>query len=97
MKFFNFLVVTFNLNDETYTKPNNEMKYVHKNSNHPPSVIRQIPLSIESRLSILSFNVKIFQESIPPYQKALQILAIEHTHLKGPENDNNSTNIIKIK
>ena len=62
------LDVTFNLNDGTYKpyiKPNNKIKYIHKNSNHPPSVIRQIPLSIESRLSTLSFNEKIFQETTP--------------------------------
>ena len=47
MKVVNYLDVTFNLNDGTYkpyTKPNNEIKYIHKNSNPPPSVIRQIPL-----------------------------------------------------
>ena len=82
MKVVNYLDVTFSLNDGTYkpyTKPNNEIKYIHKNSNHPPSVIRQIPLSIESRLSTLSFNEKIFQEAVPPYQKAFKILAID-TH-----------------
>ena len=68
MKIVNYLYVTFNLNDRTYkpyTKPNNEIKYIHKNSNHPPSVIRRIPLSIESRLSTLSFNEKIFQVAVP--------------------------------
>ena len=82
MKVVNYLDVTFNLNDGTYkpyTKPNNEIKYIHKNSNHPPSVIRQIPLSIESRLSTLSFNEKIFQEAVPPYQKALQNSGYRHT------------------
>ena len=49
-----------------------KIKYINKNSKHPPSVIQQIPLSIESRLSTLSFNEKIFQEAVPPYQKALQ-------------------------
>ena len=75
MKVLNYLDVTFNLNDGTYkpyTKPNNEIKYIHKNSNNPSSVIQQIPLSLESRLSTLSFNEKIFQEAVPPYQKALQ-------------------------
>ena len=50
MRVVNYFDVTFNLNDETYktyTKPNNEIKYIHRNSNHPPSVIRQILLSIE--------------------------------------------------
>ena len=98
MKVVNYLDVTFNLSDGPYTKPNNEIKYIHKNSNHPPSVIRQISLSIESRLSILSFNEKIFQEESPPYQKALQNSGYRHTlTYKRPENDNNSTNINKIK
>ena len=50
MKIVNYLDVTFNLNDGTYkpyTKPNNEIKYTHKDSNYPPSFIWQIPLSIE--------------------------------------------------
>ena len=69
MKVVNYLDVTIDLNDGTYrlyTKPNNKIKYIHKNSNHPPSVIRQIPLSIESRLSTLYFNEKVFQEAVPP-------------------------------
>ena len=63
-----------------------------------PSVIRQIPLSIESRLSTLSFKEKIFQEASPPYQKALQSSGYRHTPTyELPENNNNSTNINKIK
>ena len=75
MKIVDHLDVTFNLKDGTYkpyTKPNNEITYVHKDSNHPPSTIRQIPLSIEPGLSTLLFNEKLFQEAVPSYQKALQ-------------------------
>ena len=82
MKVVNFLDVTFNVNNGTYkpyTKPKNEIKDIHKNSNHSPNVIRQIPLSIESRLSSLSFNEKIFQEALPAYQNHYKILAID-TH-----------------
>ena len=89
MKIVNYLDVTFNLNDGTYkpyTKPNNEIKYIHKNSNHPPSVIRQIPLSIESRLSTLSFNEKIFQEAVTLTKKHCKILAIDtHSSIKVPK------------
>ena len=84
MEVVNYLDVTFNLNDGTYkayTKPNNKIKYIHKNSNHPPSVILQIPLSIESRLSTLSFNKKIFQEPVSPYQKALQNSGYRHSYI----------------
>ena len=101
MKVASYLDVSFNSNNGTYkpyTKPNNEIKYINKNSNHPPSVIRKIPLSIESRLSTLSFNEKIFQEAVPPYQKALQNsgyrLTLTYKRLK---NDNNRTKINKIK
>ena len=101
MKIVNDLDVTFNLSDGTYKlyiKRNNEVKYIHKNSIHPPSVIQQIPISIESRLSTLSFNEKIFQEASPLYQKELQNSGYRHTlTYKRPENDNNSTNINKIK
>ena len=82
MKVVNYLDVTFNLNGGTYKpyiKPNNEFKYINKNSNHPPNVIRQISLSIESKLSTLPFNEKIFQEAVLPYQKALQNSAYRHT------------------
>ena len=43
MKIVSYLDVTFNLNDGTYkpyTKPNNEIKYLQEDSNHPLSVIR---------------------------------------------------------
>ena len=62
MKVVNYLDVTFNLNDGTYkshTNSNNEIKYIHKNSNW------QIPLCTESSLSTLSFNEKIFHEAVP--------------------------------
>ena len=53
LKIVNYLYVTFNLSNATYQsfcKPNNKIAYVHKESNHPPFILREIPLSIESRL-----------------------------------------------
>ena len=98
MKVVNYLDVPLNLNDgihKPYTKPNNEIKYIHKNAR---SVIRKIPLFIESRLSTLSFNKKLFQEAVPSYQKALQNSGYRHTlTCKRPKNDNNNTNINKVK
>ena len=72
-----YLDVTLNLLNNTYksfSKPNNEINYIHKESNHPPSIIKQIPFSIESRVSSLSSNEKIFNESTPIYQEALKNL-----------------------
>ena len=51
LKISDNLDVILNLNNETYRpyhKPSNELTYVHKNSNYPPNIIKQIPLSIET-------------------------------------------------
>lgn len=77
----NFLDVTFNLSDSTfrpYHKPNDEISYIHSESNHPPSIIKQLPISIESRLSKLSSNETIFKESLQPYQNALNKSGFKH-------------------
>ena len=59
MKIVNYLDVTLNLNDESYRpykKPNEETNYIHVNSDHPPSILKQLPKSIEKRLSSLSLS-----------------------------------------
>ena len=56
MKIVNYLDVTLNLNDGSYRpykKPNEETNYIHVNSDHPPSILKQLPKSIEKRLSSL--------------------------------------------
>ena len=75
MKTVNYLDVTLDLTNGVYRpfhKPDNEINYIHKDSNHPPSIIKQIPLSIETRLSNLSANENIFNEATPHYEQALQ-------------------------
>ena len=50
MKLVNCLDATLNLNNSNYKphhKPDNEILYIHKNSNHPLSILNQIPTSIE--------------------------------------------------
>ena len=70
-----YLDVTLNLlNNKPFSKPNNEISYIHKESNHPPSIIKQVPFSIESRLSSLSWSEKIFNEYTPIYQGTLKNL-----------------------
>ena len=68
MTVVNHLDFTFNLNDGTYwpyQKPDNIIQYIHIESNHPPNIIKQIPKTIEKRLSQLSSNEEIFNESEP--------------------------------
>ena len=71
MKIMNYLDVTLNLDDGTfrpYHKPNDEIVYIHSESNHPPSIIKQLPISIESRLCNISSSKEIFDESVKVYQ-----------------------------
>ena len=67
MKTVNYLDVTLNLENSTYRpyqKENNQIKYINIESNHPPSIIKQLPLSIESRLSSLTSSEEIFNDSV---------------------------------
>ena len=65
-KSVDFLDVTLDLDTETYQpykKPKSEIKYIQKNSNHPPYIINQIPKSIALRLLDISSNKEIFMKS----------------------------------
>ena len=71
----NYLDITLNLNDGSYCpyrKPSEETNYIHINSDHPSSIIKEIPRSIEKRLSILSSSKDIFQELAIYYEKCLK-------------------------
>ena len=43
MKIVNYLDVTLNLNDGSY-RPNEETNYIHVNSDHPTSILKQHPI-----------------------------------------------------
>ena len=76
LKIADYLDATLNLLNnsyKTFSTPNNEINYkTHKESNHPPSITKQVPISIESRLSSLSSNEKTFNESAPINQEVLK-------------------------
>ena len=55
-----------------YRKPNSEPLYVNINSNHPPTVLKQIPKGIAKRLSTISSNEEVFQSAAREYEKALK-------------------------
>ena len=64
----NFLDVTFNLKSRKYwpyRKPNDQALYIHQQSNHPPSIKKQIPSMLANRLSLLSCNQDEFYKAIP--------------------------------
>ena len=74
LKTVDFLDVVFDLESETYRpfiKPNNYPLYVHKLSNHPPSVTKNIPAGVNKRLSSISSDEKMFETAAPMYTEAL--------------------------
>ena len=74
-KVVNFLDVTFNLTNGCYKpfmKPNNKLSYVHQQSNHPPALLKNIPLNINKRLISIASSKEVLNKSIAPYQKALK-------------------------
>ena len=105
-KIVNFLDVTLNLANGTYlpyTKPNNIPLYIHKKSNHPPQIIKNIPLSINKRLSEISCDEASFNKAAPLYQKALDTSGYTHclkfstppaSQPSNPDRKNRHRNII---
>ena len=51
--------------------------YVHKQSN-PPSILRNIPQSVNDRLNRLSSNKEKFEAAAPPFQAALDKSGYSH-------------------
>ena len=73
VKSVNFLDINMNLSTgiyKAYMKPNDSPLYVHKNSNHPPSILKNIPKSVNKRLSSISANEQVFNEACIPFQEA---------------------------
>ena len=70
----NFLDVIFDLYTrkyKPYRKPNDDPLYINKHLNHPPSILRQLPTSINKRISTLSSDKQTFEDAAPAYQNAL--------------------------
>ena len=75
LKIANYLDVTFNLNNGTYSpyrKPNNQPLYINVKSNHPPNIIKQLPDSINRRISDISCNEDEFNKAKTTYHDALK-------------------------
>ena len=71
----NFLDVTLNLEKgtfEPFKKENDTAIYINTCSSHPPSIIKQIPISISHRLSENSSNINIFNSKKNIYNNVLK-------------------------
>ena len=74
MKIVNYLDVTLHLNNGSYRpyrKPTEETNYIHVNCDHPSSILKQLPMSIEKRLSSSSPCKEIFEETAPCHEQYL--------------------------
>ena len=70
-----YLDVCFDLRSGThrpYRKKNDQPTYIHVKSNHPPTIIKQIPEMISKRLSALSSTEDIFMQEVGIYNEALK-------------------------
>ena len=75
----NYIDITLTLLNGTYKpyqKPENTLQYIHKESNHPPYIIKQIPITIETRLSNYSSNETVFRhaEKIMKRHSKIQVI-----------------------
>ena len=89
-----FLDITMNLSNGTYkpyAKPDNQLQYINTQSNHPPNVIKQIPRTIEQRLSDHSSNEEIFAQAKIPYEKALKESGYQQQLSFKPTKNTNTT------
>ena len=68
-----------------YRKDNDTPVFIHKDSNHPPTIKKQIKNSVQNRLSKLSSNEKAFNQAAPMYAKALEQAGYEPTLRYQPE------------
>ena len=73
LKIIDFLHVTFNITNRTYRaykKPNGLLLYVNTSSNHPPRLIKHIPISINKRVNKTSSSKEISKETKSEYETA---------------------------
>ena len=75
LKSVDYLDITFDLTTGTYkpfNKMNNNPRYINANSNHPPSIVRDIPESVSKRITTNSCNENIFNAAAPFYNDILK-------------------------
>ena len=94
MKIVNFFYITLNLNDGTYQpyhKLNDDPIYINNKSNHLTSILKQLPTSINKRISKLSCNQETFNAAAPIYEEALRNSNFD-THLSySPQTDSHDS------
>ena len=65
-----------------FRKADQITSYVHQLSNHPPSIIKNLPAMIERRLNDISSNEEVFNAAKPYYEAALERSGYQNPTLK---------------
>ena len=71
----NYLDVAFDISQNTYKpfqKENTSIKYISPNSDHPPTIIKQIPKIVGDRISMLCSNEDIHKNERTRYEELLK-------------------------
>ena len=100
LKTVDFLDVRFNLTNNTYEpyrKPNNEPVYININSNHPSNILKELPKSINKRISETSCNERIFNEAKSLYEEALKNSGFSANFIHENTKETNTDNKVKRK
>ena len=67
----NFFNIMFNLKLGKHWR-NDQPLYIHQQSNHPPTIKKQLPSMLVKHLSLLSCNCNEFFKAIPDYVEAIR-------------------------
>ena len=96
-----FLDVTFDLRTDKYypyRKVNNQLLYINKQSNHPPTIIKQIPSMVRKKISDISCTKECFNKAAPAYNNALKFSGfnenIQFMSTPPPQRKNRNRKII---
>ena len=85
-----FLDVTFNLQTgkfSPYRKPNDTPLYINSQSNHPPTILKQLPKMISDRISSISCDENEFNKAKDEYNNSLKRSGFKQCiNYKQPEN-----------
>ena len=72
-----------------YRKPNEIPLYVHRQSNHPLNILKQLPKMASERLSNLSYNENEFIKASDKYQNAFRNAYFKGKLIYTPYNQRN--------
>ena len=93
IRVIDFLDVLFDLNKENYApymKQGDTPKYVSNDSDHPKKILKNVPVSVQKRLSGISSSREVFMAAAQPYQTALNKASYDHILEYEEEAQNNN-------